>query len=456
MPKFANKSIYDDILEFSKQQAFLGLLDTGVDVNFFEPVLKQLNSSVFNGGNIDDLLDELKIYITGGTDGVGALQRYVTQVSNDSLSQFNATYNQTITQDLGYEFYVYTGTIIAGTRPFCNAFVNQYFHKKEVEKLGEGINPITNKSLTSEQFKGRAKGTNKSTIFTYRGGYNCRHFFSPISERFVPKSDLLRNINNGNWKPSERQKKLLEGKDVFEEETPIDQPLDNRNEFAKSKTLNLDNKNKLYRGDIYDKGNKFSDAVDYVDSKGNAKNKGYNFFSDDKEIAKSYALSTDRTNIKLPNNIKIKPNITEVSYSKLKILDAVPINKQKNPLLQDTYSFLSKVNGKNLSYDEVSKLYGFETRDSVLNAGFKEAMWEEVKKSNMEIYKKMTGEISNDISTWSYQGLSNFENGVHFKEFLKKHGFDGYRFIDGGGVGGIDYAIFNNINIENISKEFIK
>ncbi len=209
MPKFANKSIYDDILEFSKQQAFLGLLDTGVDVNFFEPVLKQLNSSVFNGGNIDDLLDELKIYITGGTDGVGALERYVKQVANDSLSQFNATYNQTITQDLGYEFYVYTGTIIAGTRPFCNAFVNQYFHKKEVEKLGEGINPLTNSSLTTEQFKGRAKGTNKSTIFTYRGGYNCRHFFSPISERFVPKSDLLRNINNGNWKPSERQKQFI-------------------------------------------------------------------------------------------------------------------------------------------------------------------------------------------------------------------------------------------------------
>lgn len=210
MPSFPNKTIYDEILEFSKQSAALNLLDTGVDVNFFEPILQQLNSNVFNGGNIDDLLDELKTYVTGGKDGVGALQRYVSQVANDSLTQFNATYNQTITQDLGLEFYVYTGTVIAGTRAFCNHFVNQYFHKKEVEQLGEGLDPITKKSLVSENLiAGRMKGTNKSTIFIYRGGYGCKHFFSPISPRFVPKSDLQRNFSNGNWIPTNREKELL-------------------------------------------------------------------------------------------------------------------------------------------------------------------------------------------------------------------------------------------------------
>jgi len=209
MPKFEAKSIYDEILEFSKQGATLNLLESGVDVNFIDQILSQLNSNIANGSNIDDVLDELKVFITGEKEGVGALQRYVTQVSNDSLTQFNATYNQTITQDLGIEFYQYTGTIIAGTRPFCDKFVRDYFHKKEVEELGVGIDPLTGSALTGNMLNGRIKGTNSSNIFINRGGYNCRHFFSPISPRFVPKKDLQRNVSNGNWKPTEREKQFL-------------------------------------------------------------------------------------------------------------------------------------------------------------------------------------------------------------------------------------------------------
>ena len=209
MPFFENKDIYEEILEFSKQQTIFNLLESGVDANFFEVVLEKLNSAVFAGGNVDDLIDDLKIYVTGNGEGVGALQRYVSQVSSDSITQFNATYNQTITQDLSIEWYKYTGTVIKGTRPFCNKFVNDYFHKKEVEKLGSSVNPLTGNGLSSELLKGRISGTNKSNIFINRGGWNCRHFFSPISARFVPKKDLLRNLNNGNWIPTTREKELL-------------------------------------------------------------------------------------------------------------------------------------------------------------------------------------------------------------------------------------------------------
>jgi len=209
MPDFPNKDLYSEILEFSKQQTIFNLLESGVDANFFEEIVERLNVAVFSGGNIDDLVDDLQQYVTGGKEGVGALQRYVSQVSSDSLTQFNATYNQTITQDLGIEFYKYTGTVISGTRPFCNKFVNDYFHKKEVESLGVGINPLTGTVLSNSLLSGRINGTNKSNIFINRGGWNCRHFFSPISERYVPKKDLLRNLNNGNWNPTERQIDLL-------------------------------------------------------------------------------------------------------------------------------------------------------------------------------------------------------------------------------------------------------
>ena len=205
MPFFKNKSFYDEILEFSKQKAILDLLGSGVDSNFLFPILEMLQSGVSSGSNISDLLDELKTYITGGDKGVGALTRYVTQVANDSLTQFNATYTEAITQDLGFEFYKYTGTIIDKTRPFCKDFIQKYYHKKEVEKLGDGINPLTNNSLTVIQLKGRINGTNKSNIITRRGGYNCRHYFSPLSTRQVPKKDLMRALKKGYWHPTERE-----------------------------------------------------------------------------------------------------------------------------------------------------------------------------------------------------------------------------------------------------------
>ncbi len=208
MPEFKKKDIYDEILEFSKQQAAFNLLDSGVDVNFLEQILARLNSNVQIGSNIDDLIADLKEFITGGEEGVGALQRYVTQVSSDSLTQFNATYNQTITQDLGIEWYKYVGTRIENTRPFCVHHANKYYHKKEVELLGAG-KELDGRPLSQDELKGRIKGTNSSNIFINRGGWNCRHQFSPISARFVPKSVLLRNEKNGNWIPTERERELF-------------------------------------------------------------------------------------------------------------------------------------------------------------------------------------------------------------------------------------------------------
>jgi len=204
MPVFnSENTFYLDILEFAKQKTALDLLDSGVDANFLNIILEKIQDSITVGGNVNDLIDELQLYITGGDTGVGALKRYVTQVSSDSINQFNANYSQAVTSDLGFEWYKYTGTVIAHTRPFCSDFVNKYYHKKEVEQLGVKINPFTSRLLTSPQLKGRIKGTNASNIFTFKGGWNCRHFFAPLSTRQVPKETLKRNLKNGNWNPTQ-------------------------------------------------------------------------------------------------------------------------------------------------------------------------------------------------------------------------------------------------------------
>ena len=205
MPEFENKVFYSEILEFAKQKSALDLLDSGVDANFLQPILNMLQSSVDTGANIDDLLDELKIYITGGDEGVGALKKYVTQVSNDSLTQFNANYSEAITSDLGFEWYKYTGTVITNTRSFCRDFVQGYYHRSEVELMGIGKNPLNGNNLTQKQLNGRIQGTNASNIFTRRGGWQCRHYFSPLSTRQVPQKDLRRAVKKGFWNPTEKE-----------------------------------------------------------------------------------------------------------------------------------------------------------------------------------------------------------------------------------------------------------
>lgn len=176
------------IKETAKLQALTDLLDEGVDVNFINKIIEKLQINIANNSQLSDLIDELRLFVIGDAERLGTLKRYIKQVSTDSLSQFSANYQQVLTQNLGLEFYKYSGNTIEDTRPFCRQRVNKIFHKKEIEKWA---------GLT---WQGKIKGTNSSNIFIYRGGWNCRHQLIGINTIFVPKTVIRRNIANGNYK----------------------------------------------------------------------------------------------------------------------------------------------------------------------------------------------------------------------------------------------------------------
>ena len=84
---------------------------------------------------------------------------------------FNAEYIQTVSEDLGVEYYLYAGTIIEDTRPFCSARTGRFFTTDQVKQWA-----------SLKGWQGRMAGTNANTIFIYRGGYNCRHQLWPVSK----------------------------------------------------------------------------------------------------------------------------------------------------------------------------------------------------------------------------------------------------------------------------------
>lgn len=209
-------SKYIELLEFSKGETLLALIEEGIDVNFIGVIIDRLNIAVSGQYSLEDLIQELDQLIQGTTAITsnkritkGLLERYTSQVTTDALNQYTATYTDLLSQDLKFQFYYYFGTKVKDTREFCLKYANKYYHRKEIEGLGlkSPEDPFTHKKLITlnpDLLNGRIPNTNPSNIFTRRGGYRCGHQWNPVSVRNVPKSTLIRNLENGNWKPSEK------------------------------------------------------------------------------------------------------------------------------------------------------------------------------------------------------------------------------------------------------------
>lgn len=204
-----NKSLFTDIIEFAKQTSIINLLESGVDQVFIRPLLDIVQTGISSSSDFTDLLDELKIFIEGDTERLGTLDRYVKQITNDSISQFNANYHQAITQDLGLEFFQYVGGKISLTRDFCSLYDRGFYHRNEVRLLGETnfFDPKTRKPIADSSkvfgnlLEGRIAGTNGSNILTNRGGWNCRHQFLAVRTQAVPKIVIVNAIEKGFFKP---------------------------------------------------------------------------------------------------------------------------------------------------------------------------------------------------------------------------------------------------------------
>lgn len=187
---FEDEKIFQELVKNSQQQA-LKLLDTdAVQATFIEPLKDVLRSSVTTGSSFAQTVQTLTNFIQGTPELDGKLLKYVKQVSYDGFAIADRQYTKAVGEQLGIEWYRYSGGTISDTREFCKDRHGKYFHKKEIEKWGD-----------IKQWQGRRDGTNDSTIFAYAGGYNCKHSILPVSIEVVPKSDIDRNIKNGNYKP---------------------------------------------------------------------------------------------------------------------------------------------------------------------------------------------------------------------------------------------------------------
>lgn len=169
-----------------------------ITVNLYNPIEQLLINAVSSGDSYTKTVRDIRRIITGDREVDGKLYKYAKQIAYDSFAVADRAYTNQIAEDIDVEWYAYRGGLVEDSRQFCITRNGNYYHKKEVQGWGN-----------LKQWDGKIPATDSKTIFVYCGGYRCNHSILPTSIAAVPKKDIERNIKNGNFSPTEKQRELL-------------------------------------------------------------------------------------------------------------------------------------------------------------------------------------------------------------------------------------------------------
>lgn len=193
--KYKVPSVLEQLQGLAQDSVLEQLGQDAISANFTGPIKDILVKNVTTGGSRADFVEQVREFMLNTDTGDGRLVKYTKQIVTDSLNQFSANYNATLTDDLGLEWYKYDGSLKDTSRPFCDALIAAkkscmpYIHVSQLEEIvngnicGEQV-PIYDKTGLPA---GMIPGTNASNFRVNRGGYNCNHQLYPVSAAVVPK-----------------------------------------------------------------------------------------------------------------------------------------------------------------------------------------------------------------------------------------------------------------------------
>lgn len=118
---------------------------------------------------------QLSEILIGAGEKAGAMVKYYRNFVYDTYSQVDRATGQIYADKLGFEFFIYEGGLIKGSREFCRERNGKVFHKSEI--------------LDFDPKEARPPGYNP---FTDLGGYGCRHHLNgiPASLALILRPDL--------------------------------------------------------------------------------------------------------------------------------------------------------------------------------------------------------------------------------------------------------------------------
>lgn len=177
------------IQQMAVENTINDLLGEGLRINLIRPVKGIISQNITSGGSYGNFNEELRQWIIGTKNEEGNILKYTRQISTDAINQFNAQYQETIAQDLKFNWGRYVGSLITTSREFCVYLVKkQWAHKSELPAILEGHidGHDCRLSKTTGLPYGMIPGTNVDNFKIRRGGYNCGHQFFWVPDSAVP------------------------------------------------------------------------------------------------------------------------------------------------------------------------------------------------------------------------------------------------------------------------------
>lgn len=194
--EFKPRALLKEIKTQAIADTVKSLTASGIGSTIQEQISDILRTNITTGGSYADLNDQLReSLVNTKTDGL--LLKYTKQITTDAINQYSAQYTQTVSNDLGFEWFAYQGSDIKTTRPFCDAMTDfRYFHVTEIPDLlaAKDLYYIKDGKKTKVPIyektglpHGMIPGTNPANFQINRGGYNCGHQIRPVSAALVPE-----------------------------------------------------------------------------------------------------------------------------------------------------------------------------------------------------------------------------------------------------------------------------
>ena len=170
------------------------LMGDGLKANVTDKLNDILLRGVTSGAKWADLQQELRDHLMGKEGGQGAFARYATTYATTALSQYTGQHNQLMTKDLGLEWFMYTGSNIETTRPFCEALTKKkWIHKSEIPTILQGKIEMADGEVVEVPIypktnlpHGMIADTTPENFQCNCGGWNCRHQLLPVADAMVP------------------------------------------------------------------------------------------------------------------------------------------------------------------------------------------------------------------------------------------------------------------------------
>ena len=189
---FQPDNVQKQLLAISKQNAINAFFGSGLRENVTQPFLEQLTANVAARAPLNQAVKALQGVIEGTDTTDGRLLANVRTTANTAQAIADRSYAAAVNDELGIEYFQYLGGEIPTTRPFCAHREGAIYHRKEIEAWGDGKNSAGINDIRNGTWDGRIDGTDSRSIFTFVGGWNCRHYLVPVIKQKVPASVIAR------------------------------------------------------------------------------------------------------------------------------------------------------------------------------------------------------------------------------------------------------------------------